>query len=188
MVDHTHLAAVRLVLRRRVSGSLRDGVLLCHAVGGGQRPAAVRRPGLRSFRAGPCRRGPTSHERVCRLASSLLVAVLAVVLAGKGMAALQAAGVLSVDPVPFPRIDVLGVHPSVETMLAQVAVLVVVVITYLINTRRRHVPQQGPRLPRHEAVLYEQAALKCCARRRLSVYSGPLPDGCQTGPRARHIQ
>lgn len=68
-------------------------------------------------------------------ASSLLVAVLAVVLAGKGMAALQEAGVLSVDPVAFPRIDVLGIHPSLETLLAQAVVIVVVVITYVINTR-----------------------------------------------------
>ncbi|MEO6747141.1 MAG: cytochrome c/FTR1 family iron permease [Caldimonas sp.] len=76
-------------------------------------------------------------------ASSLLVAVLAVVLAGKGTAALQEAGVLSVDPVPFPRIDVLGVHPSAQTLISQAAVLVVVVITYLVNTRRRHVPRAG---------------------------------------------
>ncbi|MEO7055431.1 MAG: FTR1 family protein [Caldimonas sp.] len=74
-------------------------------------------------------------------ASSLLVAVLAVVLAGKGMAALQEAGVLSVDPVAFPRIDVLGIHPSLQTLLAQAAVIVVVIVTYLINTRT------GPKLP-----------------------------------------
>ncbi len=68
-------------------------------------------------------------------ASSLLVAVLAVVLAGKGVAALQEAGMLSVDPVAFPRIDALGMHPSLQTLLAQAAVIVVVVVTYLINTR-----------------------------------------------------
>ncbi len=68
-------------------------------------------------------------------ASSLLVAVLAVVLAGKGMAALQEAGILSVNPVAFPRIDILGIHPSLQTLLAQAAVIVVVVITYVINTR-----------------------------------------------------
>ncbi len=73
-------------------------------------------------------------------ASSLLVAVLAVVLAGKGMAALQEAGILSVNPVAFPRIDVLGIHPSLQTLLAQAAVIVVVVITYMINTRA------GPKL------------------------------------------
>ena len=68
-------------------------------------------------------------------ASSLLVAILAVILAGKGTAALQEAGVLSVDHVPFPSIDALGVHPSWQTLLAQAFVIVVVVITYVINTR-----------------------------------------------------
>lgn len=70
-------------------------------------------------------------------ASSLLVAVLAVVLAGKGTAALQEAGILSVDPVAFPRIDVLGIHPSLQTLLAQAAVIVLIVIAYVVNTRTR---------------------------------------------------
>lgn len=68
-------------------------------------------------------------------ASSLLVSVLAVVLAGKGVAALQEAGVLAVQPVAFPRIDVLGIHPSLQPLLAQAAVLVVVVIAYAVNVR-----------------------------------------------------
>ncbi len=68
-------------------------------------------------------------------ASSLLVAILAVVMAGKGMAALQEAGILSVDPVAFPSIDALGVHPTMETLLAQAAVIVVIVIAYAVNTR-----------------------------------------------------
>ena len=68
-------------------------------------------------------------------ASSLLVAVLAVVLAGKGIAALQEAGVLSVNPVAFPRIDVLGIHPSMQTLLAQALVIVVVVVAYWLNVR-----------------------------------------------------
>ncbi|MEO6744569.1 MAG: FTR1 family protein [Caldimonas sp.] len=68
-------------------------------------------------------------------ASSLLVAVLAFVLVGKGIAALQEAGALPVDPVAFPRIEVLGVHPSFETLLAQAAVLIVVAITYVLNSR-----------------------------------------------------
>jgi high-affinity iron transporter len=68
-------------------------------------------------------------------ASSLLVAVLAVVLVGKGTAALQEAGMLGIDAVPFPRIDVLGVHPSLQTLLAQAAVVLVVIAAFLLNTR-----------------------------------------------------
>jgi high-affinity iron transporter len=67
--------------------------------------------------------------------SSLLVAVLAVVLAGKGVAALQEAGLIHTSPVAIPRIDILGIHPSWQTLLAQVAVLLVVAATFVLNTR-----------------------------------------------------
>ena len=68
-------------------------------------------------------------------ASSLLIAVLAVVLVGKGTAALQEAGLLAISAKSFPRIDVLGVHPSLQTLLAQAAVLAVVVVACLLNSR-----------------------------------------------------
>ncbi len=68
-------------------------------------------------------------------ASSLLVAVLAVVLVGKGAAALQEAGVLGIDAVPFVRIDMLGVHPSLQTLLAQAAVIVAIVVAFVLNSR-----------------------------------------------------
>ncbi len=54
------------------------------------------------------------------VASSWLIAVLAVVLAGKGVAALQEAGWLTVSPIPvLPRIDWIGLFPTRETVLAQ---------------------------------------------------------------------
>ncbi len=54
------------------------------------------------------------------IASSWLIAVLAVVLAGKGVAALQEAGWLTVSPIPvLPRIDWIGLFPTRETVLAQ---------------------------------------------------------------------
>ena len=40
--------------------------------------------------------------------------VLAVVFAGKGVAALQEAGHLPVDHIAFPRIDLLGIYPTLE--------------------------------------------------------------------------
>ena len=42
--------------------------------------------------------------------SSALVAVLAIVLMGKGVAALQKIGYLEITPITMPRIDVLGVY------------------------------------------------------------------------------
>ncbi len=68
-------------------------------------------------------------------ASSLLVAVLAVVLAGKGVAALQEAGWVHATPLVFPRIDVLGVVPTWQTLLTQLGVVAIVLIAFFANTR-----------------------------------------------------
>jgi high-affinity iron transporter len=51
--------------------------------------------------------------------SSILIAVLAVVLAGKGVSALQEAGWIGQTLVTAPRIDWLGVYPSWQSLLAQ---------------------------------------------------------------------
>lgn len=66
--------------------------------------------------------------------SSVLVALLAVVLAGKGVAALQEAGWLSASPIAsFPRVEVLGMFPSAETMIAQAVVLAIALIGFRLN-------------------------------------------------------
>lgn len=63
--------------------------------------------------------------------SSVLIAVLAVVLAGKGVAALQEAGLIDIKPLAFvPRIDILGVFPTVQTLLGQAAVLITLVVGF----------------------------------------------------------
>jgi high-affinity iron transporter len=68
--------------------------------------------------------------------SSILIAVLAVVLAGKGVAALQEAGLLGVIPVRWaPRIELLGLYPTVEGLLAQVATLAVLLLGFARNRR-----------------------------------------------------
>lgn len=52
--------------------------------------------------------------------SSALIAVLAVVLAGKGVAALQEAGMIDIRPLSnFPRISMLGIFPSTQVLGAQ---------------------------------------------------------------------
>lgn len=66
-------------------------------------------------------------------ASSFLVAILSVVLAGKGVAALQEAGWLSVHPLLFPRIEVLGIFPTAETLATQLVVLVIAVGGFWLN-------------------------------------------------------
>ena len=67
--------------------------------------------------------------------SSALVGVLAVVLIGKGVAALQKVGFLQLTPLSMPRIDVLGVYPSVQTIAAQVAVLLIIIASVAYNLR-----------------------------------------------------
>lgn len=71
--------------------------------------------------------------------SSALVAVLAVVLMGKGVAALQKIGYLEITPITMPRIDVLGVYPSMQTVVAQVLILVIAVasVAYNIQSQRK---------------------------------------------------
>jgi high-affinity iron transporter len=56
--------------------------------------------------------------------SSVLMMILATILAGKGVHALQEAGLVSMSVFPLKlRIELLGIFPSWETFLAQVAVL-----------------------------------------------------------------
>jgi high-affinity iron transporter len=71
--------------------------------------------------------------------SALLMAVLAVVLAGKGVAALQEAGWLPLTLVNAPSIDLLGVHPTMQGLLVQLAVLVVLVAGFAWNARSARV-------------------------------------------------
>ena len=67
--------------------------------------------------------------------SSALVAILATVLMGKGVAALQKVGVFANTPIGIPRIDLLGLYPSVQTLLAQLLILAVVVASVAYNVR-----------------------------------------------------
>ena len=57
--------------------------------------------------------------------ASAAVAVLAVVLVGKGIAALQEAAVLAHHPVAGPRVPMLGVYPDLLGLLLQLALIVV---------------------------------------------------------------
>ena len=56
--------------------------------------------------------------------SGILMFVLAIIFAGKGVAALQEAGYIPVSPIDFPRIDLLGIYPNLQGLLLQAALLV----------------------------------------------------------------
>jgi high-affinity iron transporter len=73
--------------------------------------------------------------------SSLLMAVLAVVLAGKGVGALQEAGMIGVTPLAgAPRLPILGLSPTTESIGAQVATLLALLAGFGWNRRERRRP------------------------------------------------
>ena len=77
--------------------------------------------------------------------SSMLIAVLAVILVGKGVAALQEAGWVSQALIQAPRIEWLGVYPSWESLLAQLTVAIAALIGFAVNTRSAPAPTRTPR-------------------------------------------
>jgi len=69
--------------------------------------------------------------------SAALIALLAVVLTGKGLAALQEAGMIGVAPLAgWPRSPLFGVYPTLETMLAQGAMIALLAAGFLYANRR----------------------------------------------------
>lgn len=76
--------------------------------------------------------------------SSLLVAVLAFVLIGKGIHGLQEAGVVGLSLLSVPRVDWLAIYPNLQSVLAQCAVVLVAAagIAYNHLSGRRLKPSQ----------------------------------------------
>ena len=73
--------------------------------------------------------------------SAILIAILAVVLAGKGVGALQEAGVIGVTPVPgVPRLTMLGLFPTAEAIGAQLLMLAALTFGFRAAARPRRVP------------------------------------------------
>ena len=69
--------------------------------------------------------------------SSWLMAILTVVLAGKGVAALQEAGIVDIAPLAGGiRVSALGIFPTLQSMGAQLLMLVAIVIGFMLNRRR----------------------------------------------------
>ncbi len=70
--------------------------------------------------------------------SSWLMSVLTVVLAGKGIAALQEAGWVDIAPLhDVPRLSMLGLFPTMQSVAAQVAALLAIAIGFVVTNRGR---------------------------------------------------
>jgi len=80
-----------------------------------------------------------------------LLYYLAVVFAGKGIAELQGAGVVSTTLVPWvPRIDALGLYPTVESVGAQAILVLCAIYAAFVAMR--------PSAPSAEAAIDDRAA------------------------------
>ena len=65
--------------------------------------------------------------------SAILMGILAVILAGKGIHSLQEVGLVPVHGMPLFRLEQLGIYPTWETTIAQLVVLLIVVGIQNIN-------------------------------------------------------
>ncbi len=65
--------------------------------------------------------------------TSVFVAILAVVLIGKGVSALQEAGWVGASALDFPRIELLGMYPTTQTLMAQALLALILVAGFSIN-------------------------------------------------------
>jgi high-affinity iron transporter len=63
-----------------------------------------------------------------------LMFILAIIFAGKGIAALQEAGVLVTNPVNFFRVDLLGIYPNLQGLLVQLALMLIAVFLWTKKT------------------------------------------------------
>jgi len=66
--------------------------------------------------------------------TGLFMFLLAMIFAGKGIAALQEAGKMTLSPVDFPRFDLLGIYPNLEGLAVQ-AVMVMLALFLLFGSR-----------------------------------------------------
>ena len=72
-------------------------------------------------------------------ASAAVMFILAVVFAGKGVVALQEAGKLPISPIGFPRVELLGIYPTLQSLAAQL--LLVLAALALVWWNGRPQPQ-----------------------------------------------
>lgn len=68
--------------------------------------------------------------------TGVFLLVLAVVFAGKGIAALQEAGKLPVSPLDLPSVDLLGLYPNLQGLAVQSVMILVAIGLFALGRRR----------------------------------------------------
>lgn len=69
-----------------------------------------------------------------------LLCVLSVVLTGKGVRALQEAGNIPITPIGIPRIELIGLYPTVQGLVAQLAVFMAFFAIVVFSVARQEQP------------------------------------------------
>jgi len=77
-------------------------------------------------------------------ATGLFMFALAVVFAGKGIAALQEAGRLPFSPVELPAVELLGIYPNLEGLLTQSALVLLAALLLWRAGRRERAATGAP--------------------------------------------
>ncbi|GAA4332391.1 cytochrome c/FTR1 family iron permease [Pigmentiphaga soli] len=78
--------------------------------------------------------------------SAWLMAILTVVLAGKGISALQEAGIVGIAPLSsVPRVELLGVFPTVQTLFAQALMVIALCAGFWWNRQKAARPPAAQR-------------------------------------------
>ena len=68
--------------------------------------------------------------------SAIIMILLAFIFTGKGIAALQEAGSLAASPVPFPRIEMLGIYPNAQSLILQAIVILLAVAVFYYDNKQ----------------------------------------------------
>jgi high-affinity iron transporter len=71
------------------------------------------------------------------LGTSILLFVMSITFVGNGVKELQEGNVIPVTPIPGgASIDILGIYPTLETLIPQIVLLALTVLTFVIQLRR----------------------------------------------------
>jgi len=69
--------------------------------------------------------------------TSILLAIMAVIFAGQGVASLQDAGIIATSPVNFISLPMLGILPTIQTLMMQLAVIGILILCFRIPVWRQ---------------------------------------------------
>jgi high-affinity iron transporter len=81
------------------------------------------------------RAGRFAPPQVFFKVSSYLLYALAIVFAGQGVAALQLTGLCPIHPLALPSVPALGLHPTLETCVAQGALVSLAILSLVLSLR-----------------------------------------------------